>query len=244
MKISILTPSYNPGDLLKRAVSSVESQDFQDYEHIIADAGSKDGTVAYLKSHGSPHLSWVSERDQGQSDAMNKLFKMSSGDIIGYLNADDFYTNNHLFTLVHKAFADDPDLDFIAGNIKVFTQNGVIEHHPGVSYTHLLKHDRLPWPINPVGYFYRRRVQERYGLFPVWNHFTMDFHFLLSVIGKSKCKKIEMEFGVFDLREESKTSGISGIQACRKTALNYFSRHDILNLIRYGYFQYFSNQGR
>jgi glycosyltransferase involved in cell wall biosynthesis len=92
MKISIVTPSFNQGQFLSDAIESVASQNYSNKEHIIIDAQSTDKTLEVIKSYEHlPHLKWVSEPDQGQADAINKGFKMASGDVVAWLNADDYY---------------------------------------------------------------------------------------------------------------------------------------------------------
>ena len=88
-RISIVTPSFNSGKYIEDAILSVLGQKYENFEHIIVDGGSKDGTVEILKKY--PHLRWVSEPDKGQSDALNKGFRMATGEIVGWLNADEFY---------------------------------------------------------------------------------------------------------------------------------------------------------
>jgi len=106
-EISIVTPSYNQGHFIEDAVLSVFNQNYPNFEHIIIDNCSTDGTVEILKKY--PHLRWISEKDDGQSDAINKGFKRATGEIIAWLNADDYYLNgafkkivcfweNHLYT--------------------------------------------------------------------------------------------------------------------------------------------------
>ena len=85
--ISVLTPSYNSSTTLERCIASVLDQNVNDFEHIVVDGGSSDDTLRILKKY--EHVKWISEPDRGQSDAMNKAFSMSSGDIIVFLNADD-----------------------------------------------------------------------------------------------------------------------------------------------------------
>jgi glycosyltransferase involved in cell wall biosynthesis len=87
--VSIVTPSLNQGRFLEQAIRSVLEQDYPSIEHIVVDGGSTDETVAVLGRH--PHLRWVSESDRGQANAINKGFRMASGDVLGWLNADDYY---------------------------------------------------------------------------------------------------------------------------------------------------------
>ena len=97
LKFSIITPSFNSGDTLERAIQSVLAQDYKNFEHIIVDGCSTDGALEILEKY--PHLRWISEFDKGQVDAMNKGFAMAEGEIIGYLNADDYYLEGSFFLL-------------------------------------------------------------------------------------------------------------------------------------------------
>ncbi len=89
LKISIVTPSFNQGIFIEEAIKSVLSQGYSDLEHIIVDNCSTDTTASVLARY--PHLKVICEPDQGQSDALNKGFKAATGDIVGWLNADDKY---------------------------------------------------------------------------------------------------------------------------------------------------------
>ncbi len=93
-KISIVTPVYNCADLVATCIESVLKQDYPNFEHIIVDGASDDGTVDVLKKY--PHIKWISEPDEGESEALNKALHMASGDYIGWLNADDCYTDGAL----------------------------------------------------------------------------------------------------------------------------------------------------
>ena len=89
--VSIITPSFNSGDFLEEAVRSVIAQDYSPLEHIIVDGGSTDETLEILQRYNSKPVTWVSEPDEGQADAINKGFRRAQGEIIGWLNADDTY---------------------------------------------------------------------------------------------------------------------------------------------------------
>ena len=91
-KISIITASYNQGDFIEDAILSVMNQGYSNYEHIIIDGESNDGTISILEKY--KHLKWVSEKDSGQTDALYKALKLAQGEIIGQLNADDYYFSN------------------------------------------------------------------------------------------------------------------------------------------------------
>lgn len=114
-RISVLTPSYNYGFYIPDCVASVEGQSNLDVEHIIADGFSSDATVQYLQSLSSPSVKWWSEPDSGQSDALNKAFEASQGQVIGWLNADEFYLPG-AFTAVADFFEANPKVDVLYGD--------------------------------------------------------------------------------------------------------------------------------
>ena len=91
-RVSIVTPSYNQGQFIEDTLLSVKNQDYPSIEHIIVDGGSTDNTLEILQKYeGSYSMRWVSEPDRGQSDAVNKGFRMANGEIVGWLNSDDCY---------------------------------------------------------------------------------------------------------------------------------------------------------
>ena len=100
-KITIVTPSFNQGKFIDENIQSVLTQNYPNFEHIIIDGGSIDGTVDILKKYS--HLKWVSEPDRGQASALNKGFRMATGDVIGWLNSDDSYLPG-TFEVVARAF--------------------------------------------------------------------------------------------------------------------------------------------
>jgi len=210
-KISVITPSYNSGKYIEDAINSVLAQNYPNFEHVIADGGSTDNTIEILKKY--PHLKWISEPDKGQSDAMNKGFKMSSGEIIVYLNADDFFEHSAFSNIVH-AFEKNPDVDMIIGNLKMKYDDGR-EVITGTKFEPDL-YNMLKWwksdsyPYNPVSYFYWRRVQEIMNAFNVDNHINMDYEFLLESASKFKIKKIDNVLGIFRFTEGCKTFNSTG----------------------------------
>ena len=90
--ISIITPSFNQGAYIEQTIQSVLRQDYELVEHIVVDGGSTDGTVDILKRY--PHLVWMSEKDRGQADALNKGLALAKGDIVGWVNSDDYYEHD------------------------------------------------------------------------------------------------------------------------------------------------------
>src|SRR6516162_3251821 len=107
-KISIVTPSFNSIHTIRATIASVARQDYPNLEHIVVDGGSTDGTIEVLRN--TPHLIWVSEKDEGHYHAMDKGSRMASGDVVAILNADDCYRPGVLAE-VGAAFGEHPNWD-------------------------------------------------------------------------------------------------------------------------------------
>lgn len=211
MKISVITPSLNSGKYIERAIQSVLDQGYDNFEHIIMDGLSTDNTIEILKKYA--HIKWVSEKDSGQSNAMNKGFGLSTGDIIVYLNADDHFMPN-AFDLVLPHFKNGET--FVVGDVNIILLNGrIIRITPNITHESILHHwldwesidhDRVTsaFPNNPVQYFYRREVQEKFP-FNEENHYTMDLEFLMNVSSQNDFFKIDQILGTYVLLEDAKS---------------------------------------
>ena len=117
MKISIITVTFNSVSVINDCLTSVRSQKYEDIEHIIIDGSSTDGTLSLLESKRDQFATLISENDTGIYDAMNKGIQKSTGDIIGFLNADDFYTNNEVISKVVSTFKKDKLLEACYGDL-------------------------------------------------------------------------------------------------------------------------------
>jgi glycosyltransferase involved in cell wall biosynthesis len=123
MKLSIITPSFNYEKYIGQALMSVMSNECRP-EHVVMDGGSTDGSQEVLSAHGE-NVSWRSEKDEGQSDALNKALAATSGELVGWLNADDFYLPNALDRVVQE-FEHDPNLDVLYGDTVLVDGQGRI----------------------------------------------------------------------------------------------------------------------
>lgn len=223
LKISVITPSYNSGNRIERAINSVMAQDYKYWEHIIVDGGSTDRTLAILKKY--PHLNWISESDKGQADAMNKGYQRSTGDIIVYLNADDYFFND-AFSTVIKKFED--GANFVIGNVLVKSTRLGSEfiNTPRITHVGMLHHwEPNSFCHNPVGYFYSREVQKNIP-FNINNKYAMDLEFLIDASVQYKFQKVEKTLGCFEDRADTKT-GLS------QSKLDYWQRSNFPYIEKY-----------
>lgn len=202
-RISIITPSFNSGSKLPRAIESVLAQNYSSFEHVVVDAGSTDNTLEILKSY--PHLKWISEPDNGQSDALNKGFALSRGEIIVSLNCDDYFAPDAFHAVIPHF---DAGAKFVVGDVIVDS------YRLGRSFKNIgkigLKSMMRLWEqnaycYNPVGYFYVREVQEAVP-FNVKNNYSMDLEFLLAAAAKFPMVKIDKLLGYYDEDSNSKTT--------------------------------------
>jgi glycosyltransferase involved in cell wall biosynthesis len=204
VKLSVITPTLNSAESVETAIGSVLEQNDPDFEHVVVDGGSTDGTLDILKRY--PHLTWASEPDSGQADAMNKGFEMSTGDVVSYLNADDAYEPG-AFAEVRRCFDAEPDLAFLVGRLRVFRE-GKPERiaDPNVRFKWMLRFfDVDAFPMNPVSCFYRRKVQEAVGGYDTRLEYAMDYRFLLEAARRFELKRTRAILGRYVIRPGTKT---------------------------------------
>ena len=182
MKLTIVTPSYNQGKYIKRTIDSVLSQDIDDMEYIIVDGGSTDATLDIIKSYGT-QIVWKSEKDKGQTDAVNKGIRQATGDIIGWLNSDDIYFP-HALKKVMQVFNDNPNVNVVYGNAQhIAEDDSYIEDY----YSEPYNYERLKsiCYICQPSVFFRKSVVDKYGYLDDTLNYCMDYEYWLR-IGKGE----------------------------------------------------------
>ena len=175
LKVSVVTPSYNQGRFIERTIQSVLSQQFDgSLEYLVMDGGSRDETVPILRRYGDCIL-WVSEKDNGQGDAVNKGIRRSHGEIIGWMNSDDIYYPG----AIHAAcefFAAHPEIDVIYGNANHIDEHDqVLEPYPTEDWDFERFKERCY--ICQPAIFLRRSIVERVGPLDPRLYFCMDYEY-------------------------------------------------------------------
>jgi len=169
--ISIVTPSLNQGQFLESAIRSVVSQD-ADVEYVVVDGGSDDDSVAILERQ-ERGISWTSEPDGGQFDALNKGFSRTTGEIMGWLNADDFYVPNAL-AVVDEIFREFPEIEWVTSTLAATANERgavfAVKRIPYFDRRAFMRGYNLPYRDHHAGYFvpqestfWRRTLWERAG---------------------------------------------------------------------------------
>jgi glycosyltransferase involved in cell wall biosynthesis len=177
-EISIITPCYNAAAHLRDAIESVVGQRGVHVEHIVVDAGSKDGTVEILDQF--PQVRWISEPDRGQADAFNKGLALARAPLIGWLNADDTYEPGAIARVV-QFFREHPQAMLVNGHlVRVDPVGKPLEFLPACSSRFWLRHFWFKWYwLNHPSTFYRKRLFDEVGPIDVSLHYAMDYDFYL-----------------------------------------------------------------
>ncbi|MBE9009083.1 glycosyltransferase [Pseudanabaenaceae cyanobacterium LEGE 13415] len=208
--ITVITPVYNGERFIEPCLKSVIQQNCLEVEHLIIDGGSSDRTIEIIEQYADhfPHIKWVSEKDRGQSDAMNKGIRLAKGEIIGFLNVDDYYEPNVL-NRVLEVFRSLPQPSFVVGNCNVWNDAGKLKkfNRPNkLKLTQLLLGAEVnPHPINPSAYFYHRCLHDQIGLYNVDEHFAMDIDFIFRAVQVAHVKHIDETWGNYREIEGTKT---------------------------------------
>lgn len=209
-KITIVTPSYNQGDFIEEALLSVQQQDYPNLEDIVVDGGSTDQTLQILSKYrdhpGWQHLRWISEPDRGQSDALNKGFRLATGEIIGWLNSDDRYRPAAFATLA-RTLRSHPDADILYGDYTLMDQLGNVRRiRREIEFSRfILQYHRVLY-IPTTSTFFRRRIFDDGNWIDESFHYAMDYEFFLRL---SQCgysfRHIRFVMADFRLHPQSKT---------------------------------------
>jgi glycosyltransferase len=188
MKVSIITPVFNNRQTVGDVIESVLSQNYPDIEYIIIDGGSNDGTIKIIEKYKERIMKFISEKDRGIYDGMNKGIKLATGDIIGILNSDDFFANTNVIGMMVKAMAEKSS-DVCWGDlvyVDVKDTDRVIRYWRSSEYRE--GKFKKGWMPPHSTFFVKKWVYEKYGLFNLDFSIAADYELMLRFLEKHKVK--------------------------------------------------------
>lgn len=188
MKISIITVTYNSESTIRDTLDCIKNQTYNNIEHIIIDGKSKDNTLKIISEY-KHKLTVISEQDTGIYDAMNKGIKISTGEIIGILNSDDFYLDNNIIRNIADIFLSDNELDILFGNLLYVKENNtskIVRKWISIPYyKNFFENGNVP--PHPT-LFLRKKVYKDAGLFNLKFKLAADYEFMLRIFKKHSYK--------------------------------------------------------
>lgn len=225
-KISVITPSYNQGEFIERTILSIISQNYPNLEYIICDGGSTDTTIEIIKKYEDRIDWWVSEKDKGQTDAINKGMKKATGDIVCWINSDDILLPEALHN-VANFFKKHPECDFANGyTIEIDKQDKILK------FTHIIMSkfffEKGCYNISQQGMFWKRSLFDKIGFLDESFHAKMDVEWLIRVYESgAKIKLIDKYLGAIRIYDETKTAigGIIWDDDAKKISERYHGRY-------------------
>lgn len=183
MKISVVTVTFNSGKTVRDTIESVLKQEYSDYEYLVIDGGSKDNTVDIIKEYEPKfrgRMKWISEKDKGMYDGINKGIRMATGDVVGIINSDDFYHRTDVFDIINKSFEENKGIQAIYGDVRFVHPDNL---EKTVRY-YSCKHWK-PWrfrfgfmPAHPTFFTYKVNF-EKYGYYQYDYHIAADYELLI-----------------------------------------------------------------
>lgn len=215
--LSIVTPSYNQGDFLETTIQSVLSQEYPGLEYRIMDGGSTDSSVEIIRRHAARLTSWCSEKDGGQYEAIDRGLRATSGEVMGWLNSDDFYLPGAL-SLVGELFGQFPELEWLTTQFPLRCDGGGrirdADRLPGFSSQAFFRGANLPGGWQRRGFFimqestfWRRSLWERAGgRLDTTLRFAADFELWARFFRHARLYGVTTPIAVFRRHEQQKTS--------------------------------------
>jgi len=228
MTISIITVCFDSADCIVSALRSIDAQRGPDIEHVVVDGGSRDTTLRLLEAHSRPGRHVVSERDTGIYDAMNKGLRRATGEIVGFLNADDMLASPYTIARIAQAFADDPTLDACYGDLEYISADDpprtVRYWRSGPFSQEVLRKGWMP----PHPTFYARRsLLTRVGEFDTRLRIAADYELMLRCL-------VRPDLRIAYLPEVLVRMRLGGASNASLAALLRKSREDLVAMRRHG----------
>jgi len=222
-RISIVTPSLNQAAFIEATIRSVLNQHYSELDYLVIDGGSTDGTQTVLQKYDG-RLRWLSEKDRGQTDAINKGMRLAEGVILAYLNADDLYLPETLDRVAHYLAAH-PQADWVYGHCRLIDEMGQSRGQLRAPLFNLnrmiLRGEFIPQPT----VFWRRSAATAIGEFDVTLRYAMDYDFFIRLGQRSPGHHLDTELACFRLQPLSKT--VSGEEKHWRETLKVSERYGL-----------------
>ncbi len=215
MKVSIITVTYNSAATLQDTLESVKRQDYPNIEHILVDGASKDGTVNIIKSY--PHVAkYVSEKDKGLYDAINKGILMSTGDVIGILNSDDFFPHDKVISNMVKCLTEN-NADAVFGDI-AFVRPENLRRIVRLYSSRRFSPRKFAYGYMPAhpSFYVKRKFYEEYGLYKLDYKIAADYELLMRFMHSNQLKYVYQPEVMVYMR----TGGVSNKNVLSRYVLN------------------------
>ena len=174
-RISIVTPSYMQGQFLEETIRSVLLQGYLNLEYVVMDGGSRDDSVKIIEKYAPWLAGWCSEKDAGQANAINKGLKCTSGEIVAYINSDDWYCPG-AFQAVARRATEHPQEEWWVGQVDNCPEGRAPERKPS-SFTDLVEFMGRTEALQQPGVFWKRQLGEKAGWFDESMHFVFDHEY-------------------------------------------------------------------
>ncbi len=211
MKISIITVVWNNEATIKDAINSVLSQTYKDIEYIIVDGASTDGTIEIVKSYGDKITKFISEADKGLYDAMNKGIALATGDVVGILNSDDFYIDDHVIENVVKVFQEKNVDSMFADLVYVKPDNlqKVVRYYDSSKFLPD-KFQYALYPAHPT-FFVKKWVYDKYGLYKTDYKIVADFDIMARFLYTNNISYAYLNQPIIKMRVGGVSTSLSSI---------------------------------
>ena len=184
-KISVITPNFNQGSFLSKNLASVDSQSYENLEHIVVDGCSEDESLGVLNEFNPNNpLTWISEPDGGQSEAINKGFRIATGEILTWLNSDDYYSDDESLEEVANIFESHPNIDVIYGKGNYIVHPSIEQKSAWIQSDPTKLKDSLCDTVGIIqpSVFFRKNSLRKAGFLNERNHSCMDYEFWMQLI--------------------------------------------------------------
>lgn len=241
LKFSIVTICYNSEKTIAETISSVLKQDYPNIEHVIVDGLSSDSTVSIIKSMCHDKMNWISEKDFGLYDALNKGIKMCTGDVIGVLHSDDYLAHPQVISQLALLFENNSEIDAVSASVEIF-KPGQTQKPFRVYDASKFKEWQFRIGIQPPhpGFYIRKSAHERVGYYNSAYKISGDFDWLLRAIKEEKLNVLYTNYvAVHMLDGGISSSGLGSKKLMNKENLRILKSHGIYSNLVIIYLKYF-----